>query len=549
MHAPSGETKNHQKMRQWVISKITPDSIIAASLFCLGLATRIPFASRLAYSSDGARFALALEHYDVSQMRPHAPGYILYIALAKCAQYVLNDATASLVAVSVISSAITIVLVFALAAKMFGRTTGLGCSLLLLTSPLFWFNSGMPLTYALEGVFALAFVVACYQVMLGRSGWLQPAAILLGLTAGVRQTLIFILVPLLVYAMKRCRVRQIILSLVICTLTCLAWLIPMIALTGSLSKYLIAVQAQYGSWVVASVPFSDAVRIRTGILLKWLGLSLYLGVLPLVYYIGRMFAVPNAIRDERIRLLLLWLIPSVAYLVGFNIYNSGHIVFLLPAVFIVLGKAIQAFGQDVEKGAAILAGYTSTRGGQLLKLLSYKAVSLACFGIIAVTNIYLFLGGTSEMSYAAIKQSDLQLEQKVNITREKFDSDRSMIVTCWSNTQAGLYLPDFLVCCPLPLIFEPSDLPIKLQNVYMSKNLQTTPKTYWLETDFKVEPLTIPGGIDTLIIWEEEIASYLQNVDRLEKLTDENLTNEQIFYLKVKPGEKLRYDYHFLKVD
>jgi hypothetical protein len=530
---------------------IDHDWKVASVLFLLGLGTRIPFVSRMAFSSDSARFALALHHFDVTQMRPHAPGYILYVAFAKAFNFVLNDSTKSLVAVSVVSSAATVALAYVLSSRMYGRTSGLVCSVLLLTSPLFWYHGGMPLTYALEGALTLAFAIACYEVIVGNSSWLQPAAVLLGLSAGVRQTLLFLLAPLLLYAMSKCRARQIAFSVLLCAATCLAWFVPMIALSGGAEKYVSSMRAQYGTWVVVPLPLIIQAKIRSGILMKYLAYSLCLGVLPVLYYFGRMFAGSAWIRDERARFLILWLVPAVLFFIGVNIYNPGHIVFTLPAFFIVLGESIRTIIRDLEEGARSWAARMPRChwGGIARKALWRKVASGAFVGVIAIVNVYIFFCTNGEVSYAEIKLRDRQLAAQVSVTEARFSAGHSMIVTCRSNTQAGLYLPEFLVCCPLPLIFKASDVPIEAQNVYMSLNRETTPKTYWIPTDFKIKPINIPNGIDTLIFWEEEIAGYCRNADRLTKVADSDPSDPEIFCLAVKPGEKLYYDYHFLRVD
>ena len=122
--------------------------------------------SQMAFSSDSARFALALRHYDVTQMQPHAPGYFLYVAVAKLLCLIWNDATASLVAVSVISSGVAAALTFSLASSMYGRMVGVASTLLLLTSPVlapliditvpcvsFMLHNGLALQYNAAGSF------------------------------------------------------------------------------------------------------------------------------------------------------------------------------------------------------------------------------------------------------------------------------------------------------------------------------------------------------------------------------------------------------------
>jgi hypothetical protein len=538
-------------MSRWFERLSDEDWKVAGIVLLLGVATRIPFACPMAFTSDSARFALALSHFDVSQMRPHAPGYILYVALAKLISAVAGDATASLVAVSVISSGLAAMLTFLLVSRMYGRASGLVTSLLLLTSPLFWYNGEMPLTYALEGMLTVAFAVACYEVVLGKTAWLLPAVVLLGLAAGVRQTLLFVLAPLLFYAMRKCNARQIVVSVLICAATCAAWLIPMIALSGGLEQYTSSVAAQYRTWVLTPLPWIVASKIRSGILLRYLFYSLWLAAVPVIFYCARTVMRRDVFRDQRVHFLLLWIVPSVIYFVGFNIYNPGHVVFLLPALFVMAGEGIFVLAGALRQRAHSSA--VGARAGALVGAYGHTrwrmAGVVATTGVIAVTNAFMFCWGTGEMSYAAIKRDSGELASQVHLTRKNFSAERSMIVTCRLNTQAGLYLPEFLICCPLPMIFQRSDVPIEMQNVYFTLQHETTPKTYWIPTGFRIAPILIPNQIDTLIFWEEEVARYCQNADRLAKLGGTDPSVPTLFYVKLRPGERLHYDYHSLRIE
>ena len=107
-----------------LINKINNNLTIAFCLFIGGLITRIPYASQMIFSGDSARFAFALKDYDVAQMRPHAPGYVLYVGLAKLVDFFVQDPCASMVGVSIVANAATIGILFLLATKMYGRISG-----------------------------------------------------------------------------------------------------------------------------------------------------------------------------------------------------------------------------------------------------------------------------------------------------------------------------------------------------------------------------------------------------------------------------------------
>jgi 4-amino-4-deoxy-L-arabinose transferase-like glycosyltransferase len=174
-------------------------------------------------------------------MRPHAPGYFLYVAIAKFVYLFIHDIRLSLVGVSISSSVLTIVMLYLLTSKMYDRSSGIISALVLLSSPLFWFNSEMPFTYALEGLLSVTFAYACYKTINDEKNWWIASAVIIGLATGVRQHIIIMFLPLWLYSIRRCSFKQILTSFFIFGVTCLTWVIPMITLTGGLKKYFAAV--------------------------------------------------------------------------------------------------------------------------------------------------------------------------------------------------------------------------------------------------------------------------------------------------------------------
>lgn len=537
-------------MTDFFIKKLgKQDLIIASCLFLLGLMTRIFFASRMIYEGDSARFALAMKHFDVAQMRPHAPGYILYVALAKLVDLFIHDVRASLVGVSIVSSALTIIVLYFLARKMFGRSNSIITSLVLLSSPLFWFNGEIPFTYALEGLVSVIFAFTCYKIITGEKKWLLVSAIVLALATGVRQNIVIMFLPLWLYAIRRCSFKQILISFFVLGVTCLAWFTPMIALTGGLGRYITAVDAQFRTWVLHPAPFLFQIKGRWGIFSTFMIYSLGLGLLPMIYYFGQFFKIPTIIDDLRLKFLLLWFLPAVLFFISVNVFNSGHVIVILPPLFICLAESIKGLAKDLEEAVKrVILDRKSNLVNSLRAMFSYKAILVSLVILLLLINGYIFLIKNTEVSYAAIQKGDSHLSGLIRMTKESFAPKKTMLLTCWLNTQAGFYLPDYLVYCPFPLIFSTSEVPIEAQNVYISFCHETHPKTYWIRTGFRIEPITVPNGIDTVILWEKEIAQYYKSSTSPLKVINSKVNDAKVFFFKVKPDDKIYYDYHYLSV-
>ncbi len=521
------------------------DGIISFFLLFLGLITRIPFASRMLHHSDSVRFALAMEHYDVTQMRPHAPGYILYVIKAKVLNIFIHDARVSLVTVSIIASALTIVLLYVLALKMFGRSTGMISALLFASSPLYWFNGEMPFTYGLEAFYVIIFGYSCYQIIIGKSKWWPVAALFLALATGVRQNIAIMFFPLWIYTLTRCRFKHILASFLVFGLTCSSWFFPMIAYSGGLKKYLAAVNAQFKTWVLHPAPYLFELKARSQILASFLFSSLSLGVLPMIYSLGHFFRIPSLIKDVRLKFIVLWIISPAVFYVAVSLFNPGLVVIILPPLFIVLAESVTKLARDLSEGLRDAPKGTSSRSARLFQpLFSFKTILVVLVIFLLGINVYTFLHSSAKLSYEAIKKEDNHLSELIRMTEENSSPEKTMVLTVFYNTQAGFYLPDYRIYCPLPLIFSESDVPVERQNVYISYKGETQPKTYWIPTGFRIESLTIPEGIDTLILWEKDIADYYQNTDRPLRRIDSESGETQIYYLEVKPGEKIDYRYH-----
>ncbi|MDO5836707.1 MAG: hypothetical protein Q4P17_09360 [Methanobacterium sp.] len=81
-------------------------------LIILVVITRIPFVSKFLYEWDSVNFALALDKYDILLHQPQPPGYILFVGLGKVFNQIFQDANTTLVFMSILFSALTVILVY-----------------------------------------------------------------------------------------------------------------------------------------------------------------------------------------------------------------------------------------------------------------------------------------------------------------------------------------------------------------------------------------------------------------------------------------------------
>ena len=130
------------------------DTVDAAFLAALVLATRVPFRSHSLYDIDSVNFALGMRRFDPTVHQPHPPGYFLYVCAGRLVNAFMHDANAALVAIGVAASCGAVVLIYALAQAWFGGRAGLFAGMMFVFSPLAWFHGTVALTYSVEAFFS-----------------------------------------------------------------------------------------------------------------------------------------------------------------------------------------------------------------------------------------------------------------------------------------------------------------------------------------------------------------------------------------------------------
>jgi hypothetical protein len=263
----------------------------------------------------------------------------------------------------------------------------------------------------------------------------------------------------------------------------------------------------------------------------------------------RNFRIRLLREDMRLKFLLLWIVPGILFFIGVNIWNPGHVVVILPPLFILLTEAVNEMSKDLHAAYKKIVGtktYGPVYGFQYMS--SGKTIAVVSVVIMLIGNLYIFLAKDTPVSFATIHKQDSYLEEVIRLTRENSEPERTMLLAFFHNTQAGIYLPDYRIYCPFPLIFNKSDLPVEKQNVYVSFQYQTTPRTYWIPTGFRIEPIEIPEGVNKIILWEGEVARYYHDPERPLKEIVSKINGTKIYILTVKPEEKIYYGYHYLSL-
>lgn len=341
------------------------DRLIAAGLAAAVLLSRLPFVARELFQWDSVLYAQALEHgfhvsTEIADERPHPPGYLFYVALARAARALTGDSNLALVAIAVLASAAAVAAAYLLARRFAPGAPAAIAALGLAASPLFWQQSEVALPYT---VLALLSTVLAGLFLRAREGRAHPVAVALafGLLSGLRQDLPLLLGPLWLWSLAPAPGPERWRALAAAAAGSLAWLVPSAVLSGGLDAYLGAVGGEAGH---VSETFSVAARGEAGLVrnVALVGYALAWGAaafaIPLVLAGGARLVATRG-HAAGAAFFALWLLPALVVYAGLHIGYPGYVLSVLPGLYVLcaalLARALGAGRTVVAAGAALVA--------------------------------------------------------------------------------------------------------------------------------------------------------------------------------------------------
>jgi hypothetical protein len=385
---------------------------------------------------DSVQFALALEKYDVTVHQPHPPGYFLYVMLGRLFNLFFHDANTAFVAISIIFSGLTVVTVYYLGRDMFDDNTGLIAAVIAITSPNLWFHGEVALTYVVEAFFSTLVAWLCWRIDKGEHRYIWLSALVLGIAGGVRQNTTVFLLPLWAYSLKGLSHRQVTGAYGLLSLTCLAWFIPMIEMTGGWYAYTAAFKELWtfntGNVSVFSGGWSSF-QIFSLALLQFTVVGLAGGVFVIViagYSLMRRRKLNILDRQKEI-FFFLWISPSVIFylLIFIHPANPGYVLIFLPALYLIAAASVVFICQEVKD------------------LFGRKILVPLLAGLL-VFNTCIFMNLSHPMSYLLIREHDKDLARMLRAMSEFSPGETAIFVNTnlfFGYRQIMYYLPEFLV--------------------------------------------------------------------------------------------------------
>ena len=405
-------------------------------LFLLTVISRLPFTSKYLYHMDSGHFALALQDYNLALHQPHPPGYFLYVMLGRLLNLFVSDVNTTFVLISIVFSGLTVVAIYLLGKEMVDARVGTIAALLALTSPDFWFHGEVALTYCTEAFFSAVIGLLCWRIYQGKSKYLWLSISILALAGGFRQNSVFFLFPLWLFSVRKESLKRIFAGLALGGIVVLAWLIPMIIMTGGTEKYLAAFEELWrfntGHNSVFERGFLQLFyfgRILHSFLYYTLGAALPL--LVLAFYALVRNGKSAVLKRPKAVFFAFWILPSVLFylLVFIHPANPGYVLVLLPPLAITCSLALKFLGCELQR-------------------LTGKNYRLALVLVVLLTNAGIFLYSSLPVSREEVMTHDRNISALIKELSTFNPKTTALFIgpySFYSYRHLMLYLPAFTV--------------------------------------------------------------------------------------------------------
>ena len=426
--------------RAWLL-----DAAIVLAFGLVGFASRVPLRTKQLAYWDSFLFARALEDFNVVAHQPQPPGYIFYVMSARLVHWLLGtNANESYIIISRLAATGTIVAVYLVGARLFGRAAGLAAALFALTAVAPWAYSGVTYPYT---------VLALGSVTLGGLFWLVRerrvapllAGLLLGLAGGFRQDLLLFLGPLLLVSLGWRPLRAYLAAGIGGALGVLAWLVPSALASGGFAAYLGALTRQ-----------TELVREDTSVLAdQWAGFlwnahhlrvflveqTLAWTTVPLVVFLVWGFRHWRLVRDPRARHLLVWTLPALLFYALIHLGDVGYVFSIAPPLFIAAGAGAVAFGRWLG-GRRLWQDWRLNLPLGVIVTPALLGWALLAAGP-ALHNTYVMYHTGQQHSLLWSRCRDGMIANSVRLIREQYSPADTLLVAAGYYQHARYYLPEF----------------------------------------------------------------------------------------------------------
>lgn len=400
--------------------------LAASALVVTTVVSRLPFVTTTLYAFDSANYALAVrDFYNVAFHQPHPPGYPLYVFFARGIDFVVHDANRSLILEGISWSAVAVAATIGLARAMFGRIAALLAGVLLLCTVGFWGYGEVAYPYvALAGETA-ALAWLAHGVIAGQTRLMLPLGLVWAISAGVRWDAAVFCLPLGLWALWNVAWRLRFASVGLAALVVAGWALPMIAFTGgwdiyrqALAEYL-QVWSPQSAYVVGDFAAGGDTQATYNLnfLVNYLRQMLGIGLVLVLYLVGKRFGPARLAADYRSRFLGLWTVPPLLVYVFAHLGEPGYVLSLAPQASMLIGLAILDLRDEVVQLGSVL----SVRGWRWLPPPWLLGLSVAVALSVAIVgwNVQAFARGVGPGRLPDLRAHDATTGAQIEFVRQQ----------------------------------------------------------------------------------------------------------------------------------
>ena len=360
-------------------------------------------------------------------------------ARATCATFFLDRAAAALtgsaergyVLLAILGTALAAWALYDLGRRLWNPCVGWFAALMLLSSPLYWFYGEIALPHTLDALMVIVAATLSWRVWRGEARMATTLALWLGLAGGLReQTLVFLL-PLAVVACWNLPRADTTVPVrwPSLTATTLAWLLPLLSLSGGWTRYWSVVRTYSAVFDTPTSVFLGAgwhgLRHNLGKLGSYTAWAWAFGLVPLVLGFGILMRTRTTpwYRNPRVWLLALWAAPSLLFYVFIHMGQQGLIFVYLPVCLLLSARAGDALARQ-------------WKGGQTLTMACIAASAL----LYLFAPTYLLPGRRLKvLSESTLRDKDRELLGQIAATQSDLPPGGVLVANAWRFPQ--YYLP------------------------------------------------------------------------------------------------------------
>lgn len=417
------------------------------SLVATVILTRLPLATRTLYAFDSANYALAVrDYYNVAHHQPHPPGYPLYVALAWLINLLVRDANRSLIVEGVLLSAVAVACTIGVARALYGRAAGLLAGTLLVFTVGFWGYGEVAYPYVGLAAEVAAIALLAHATMAGHRRLVLALGAVWGIALGIRWDGAIFGSLLWLWALWHVPWRWRLGSVALAAAITVAWAVPMVQLTGGLTVYLQAIDDYLHVWgpqsafVVGDVQTGGErqATYNLNFFVNYVRQMLGIGVVLVLYVVGKRFGPAPLATDYRSRFLLLWTLPPIGVYLLSHLGEPGYVLSLAPQAATLAAVAIV----DLRDEGATLGASLRARGWRWVPPARWLGGGLAAGLTVAIVgwNVQAFVRGVGPGRLPDLRAHDATTTAQVAFLGGQ-PTGATLILTHDILRQVQFYLP------------------------------------------------------------------------------------------------------------